>query len=529
MHEQPEIFLRYLATFQDLTRPRVPGFRRYFLVLASCYAVLLGILGARMPIETFLGAVIVSVASLLPWWLWALGRAKGLPIWPIFTLTAIWAYALPLVSEHPIVVLFPPTFHLVAALSIAGALVAGTLAWWPFVSRVAPTPAVVRVFPLSTGKPVFWLFLVGALAFNVATLTGSFGSDVQGFTILRGVVLGIAALAVFYFGYQHGVGSLAKIEIAGYLGLVVMTAGVTLTSMLLINCMSMLLTLVIAYMLGRGSIPWRTLLAIGAVFYFLHAGKAQQREQYWSEVMWRPIALAEYPVFFADWISHSSNAVVDELSPDRVARQPEEKVGSSLWDRSSLMHLFLYFQYATGAQVPYLWGLTYSVIPELLIPRIFHAEKARSHFGNSVLAVHYGIVENSEDTQVSVGFGFLNEAYANFGIIGTLVVAALLGLFFGWVTRLSMSVPLMSFRFLFAVIVLGSAFQVEYTAGVFVSSLFQSSMALLGVALVFMRPLPLRRAHQLLDEVGIAQAAVSARAIAPTAKGPRPVLASVRA
>ncbi len=511
----PGVFLRYLATFQDLTRPRVAGYRRYFLILTSCYAALLCALGVRTSIETFAGAVIISAAALLPWWLWASGRAKGLPIWPIFTLTAIWAYALPLVSEHPIIVLFPPAFHLTAAVSVTAALGIGTLVWWPFVRQVAPTPPVVRVLPLATGKMVFWVFLVGALVFNVAALTGSFGSDVQGFTILRGVVLGIAALAVFYFGYQHGVGSLAKIEIAFYLALVGATTVVTFTSMLLVNGMTILLTLVIAYMLGRGRIPWRTLLVLGVLFYFLHAGKSQQRDQYWGEVMWRPIALSEYPMFFLDWAGHSTNVLLDDWTPARAARPLEEKVNSSLWERSSLMHLFLYFQYSTGTQVPYLWGLTYSVIPELLIPRVFHAEKARAHFGNNVLAVHYGIVDNTEDTVTSVGFGFLNEAYANFGLIGTLGVAGVLGAFFGWVTRLSMSVPLMSFRFLFAVSVLGSAFQVEYTAGVFVSSLFQSTMALVGVAWVFMSPLPIRRAYRLLRDVSVARPESPARGIAP--------------
>ena len=193
----PTVFLRYLATFQDLTRPRVPLFRRYFWLGAVAYLILLLVLGSKLAVETLLGAVLISAAALLPWWLWSSGRAKGLPIWPMFTITSLWTYAMPLVSDHPIVALFPPSFHLVAGATIGAALLLGSLTWWHFVREVAVSPTEVRMLPMATGKLVFWAFLLGALAFNIGSNTGTFGSDVQGYTIIRGVVLGIAALAIF--------------------------------------------------------------------------------------------------------------------------------------------------------------------------------------------------------------------------------------------------------------------------------------------------------------------------------------------
>lgn len=496
----PRAFLRYLATFHDLTTDRVPGYSRYFAIGAVVYGLGVILIGIQLPIEVLAGVVIISFAAFLPWWLWCRGRAKGLPIWPLFTFTAIMAYAIPLLSEHPIVALFPPLTQLYGAISIAACLLVGTLAWWPSVRTRAETPVSVRLLPMEGGKTIFWGFLIGSLVFNFVTLAGILGSDTQGYTILRGVVLGIATLAVFYFSYQHGVGGLSPIEIGGYITLITLTSIVTVTSMLLVNAMSMFLTAFIGYLLGSGRIPWRAILAVFVIFAFLHAGKGAQRDEYWGEEMWKTVEPVDYPVFFYNWSNHSIETIQEDWFGEKKPKE-EGAAGRNLWERSSLMHLFLYFQYSTGSFIPYLGGLTYSVIPELLIPRIFYEEKARAHFGNNVLAVHYGIVENAAETQTSVGFGFINEAYANFGIFGSLGISALLGWFYGWVTKISMSVPLMSFRFLFAVIVLGGAFQVEYTAGVFVSSIFQATMALFGVSLVFMRPYPLRYAYRLLRDV----------------------------
>ncbi len=91
------------------------------------------------------------------------------------------------------------------------------------------------------------------------------------------------------------------------------------------------------------------------------------------------------------------------------------------------MHLFLYIQYSTPDMVPFLNGESYSVIPQLLIPRIFLPGKVTSHFGNQLLALHYGISDNEEDVVTSVGFGLICEAFANFGYLGCVIVPILLG------------------------------------------------------------------------------------------------------
>ena len=493
-------FSRYLTTFSELVEASRASFQRYFWIGTTVYGILILALGVQLPMESLAGAVIISVAALAPWYLWVKGTAKGLPIWPMFTLTALWAYALPLVTEHPIVMQFPPYFQLMGALAITAFLTIGTLCWLPFVRTEQSAPLRVRVLPMKRGRLLFFAFLVAGLALILITSTGSMDTSGNFFSVIRAFALGLSTLSIFYFGYQMGAHQLRIGERVLFGALLLASVIVSITSMLLVNGMSMILLAFISYFLGRGRVPWLPFLLTVLTFYFLHAGKTEQREQYWGEIMWRPIKVSEYGAFFSDWVGHSSNALSEQLGLSKE-RRDKGQTQNKLWERSSLMHLFLYIEYTTPDAVPYLNGETYKVIPQLLIPRFLLPTKLGSHYGNMLLAVQYGIMDAEDETGTSVGFGLICEAFANFGYFGLLLFPILLGAASGWITRWCMSVPIMSFRFLFGVLCLSSAFQVEYTAGVLVSSLFQSTFALAVVALAFMRALPIDRVRRLFPQI----------------------------
>lgn len=493
-------FSRYLTTFTELVEASRASFKRYFWIGASLYGLLILGLGASLALETVAGAVVISLAALAPWYLWVRGTAKGLPIWPMFTLTALWAYALPLVTEHPIVVQFPPLYQLTASLVIAVFLTIGTLAWLPFARAKATPPARARVLPAARGRVLLFGFLGAGLFLTFVTNTATLDLTGQFYSIIRAFALGLSNLSIFYFGYQIGARQLRFAEKLLFAGLLLASVFVSITSMLLVNAMSMIFLAFISYFLGRGRIPWLPLVLTALTFYFLHAGKSDQREQYWGEMMWRPIMLAEYPKFFGDWIGHSTASLAEQFESSKHHRE-KSQAPNKLWERSSLIHLFLYIEYSTPSAVPFLDGESYRAIPELLIPRILLPGKVGSHFGNQLLALHYGISDSEDDTITSIGFGLICEAFANFGYLGCILIPILLGATTGWFTRWSMSAPIMSFRFLFGVLCLSSAFQVEYTAGVLVSSLFQASMALGVIALVFMQVVPIARVRRLLPLV----------------------------
>lgn len=103
-----------------------------------------------------------------------------------------------------------------------------------------------------------------------------------------------------------------------------------------------------------------------------------------------------------------------------------------------------------------------------------------------MMSLHYGILTYEGIFTTSVGFDPVIESYANFGYLGVMILAILMGFFLGWVTRLTINVPMLSFGFLFGVLVIGTILSSWNTMGVFVTSTWQSFLALAGLSLVMM-------------------------------------------
>src|SRR5207237_309774 len=101
--------------------------------------------------------------------------------------------------------------------------------------------------------------------------------------------------------------------------------------------------------------------------------------------------------------------------------------------------------------------------------------------------IHYG-VQTREDTAITtIGWGLLNEAYANFGLVGCAGLAVVLGIFYGSMARWSLNTPMLSARSLFTMMVLNFAIQTEFSASVYVTALFQTFVPLLAVTFLFMK------------------------------------------
>ena len=159
---------------------------------------------------------------------------------------------------------------------------------------------------------------------------------------------------------------------------------------------------------------------------------------------------------------------------------------SSVKERGSLIHLMVMIQTMTPDKVPFLEGESYKFIPALLIPRVLSPKKAQSHTGNMMLSLHYGILSEEGIWKTSVGFDPVMEAYANYGYLGVLVLAVIIGFFLGWATRLTIHVPMLSFGFMFGVLIIGTTISSFNTMGVYVTSTWQSFLALAALSLVLM-------------------------------------------
>jgi hypothetical protein len=245
-----------------------------------------------------------------------------------------------------------------------------------------------------------------------------------------------------------------------------------------------------AYVIGGGRIPWKSAVILVGLFTILHAGKSAMRDEYWeyAEVN-KPIQIYEYPAFLAKWIDYGL---------DILTSPPREDTPWTLAQRMSVIPLLLKVQAETPEVRPYLNGETYAVIPGLLIPRMFNPKKLNTHEGAHLLSIHYGLQTREATETSTIAWGPLIESYANFGTLGVIVLAVLIGAVYGAVAKCATGVPILSLRMLVAIVFAAMALQVEWTAGMYVAALLQSLVVVWALSFVLME----RRMHTGMFKTG---------------------------
>ncbi len=558
MTQNLEVFSQPLATqalCHAARQERRPLLNAFWLLLA---ALLLVTLFTVQPTSaaSLLGAGLITFTALLPSYLWCSGRTLGLPIFPVFALTCLWTYALPLITNNPQVVTYPADSHFFASLTVAGFLGLGTLIWFQFVKSAPQPPKSYRAFEAETGRKFWllglsvstlftlaevggwfndmsWLLRIGAgvlSAFGLAYLwtylwsserlsklatpafaigqwqvswrglifalicfsigaVGGWSSDLGGFTLsgglftlARSITLGVGILSTFVLAYLWGCRRLSPIESRTFLILLLTYGVASASSLLLISSLTLFLLATIGFVVGRQRIPWRVLIIAFVCFSLLHSGKVEMREKYWN-----PVTLSqhfvqpwEYPAWYSEWLDYSFNYLIN-------ANNQQAEAGQSLTERASLIHLLLLAQEKTPSEVPHLGGITYTIIPQLLVPRILNPDKIRSHEGTYFLNIYYGKQNYAATTTTTIGWGLLNEAYVNFGLPGCAGLAVILGSVYGLIARWSLYASPLSSRYLFAVLFIHLAFQSEFSAGVYIATLYQSTIVLILITFLFMK------------------------------------------
>ena len=471
------------SPWQALAQPRV-----FWIGAGGCLA--LAALSARS-LDDLPGFLLIAVSALLPAFLWCRRAAQGIPIFPIFTIGTLWTFGFPLIAQHPLVLQYQPAERLAAAATVAMTNLVGTGVWYVLTRRLGAPPLSYFGFKLGSGDFLFFAALAADIAFNLITTSVDLGLDPAIFSIIRAIIQALANLGIFVLGYRAGRRELTPIRIQAYGITVALLILSTLPSVLMVNGLSNGILALMAFAFGRGRLPWLALLLFLGGALFLQEGKAAIREKYWADAEGAPISISHFPGFMDDWIGFSCQQLFSGRSdgiPGGASDDPQ-----SLTERASLLHLFLLIQEMSPTEVPYLHGATYTIIPQLLVPRLFNENKARTHLGTYLLAIHYDL-QRPEDTSVTtIGFGLINEALANFGYLGCAGLGAFLGLFYGLAARWSSSYPLLSLRVLFAILILTVAFENEFTAGVYVTVLFQGACALLLLSLFTMRRVNLCR------------------------------------
>lgn len=431
--------------------------------------------------EALVGGVLVGVAALTPAYLWCRGKAQGMPIYPVYAVTHVWTCAVPVFKSNRQMQLYSPEQQLVACLTVAGFLGLGTFVWYSIVkSSKTPSSKSYLMLEGAAAETFFQVAFLASTIFIQGFNGGWFGFlDGGAFSILRGVLLGLNSIATFVLAYRWGTREMGRKRVAIFalgLGAFIVSSA---ASLLIVGALSGVVLAVIGFTLGRRQVPVMTVVAMMLCLIMLHYGKGQMREKYFYSDRDALVQPWEYPGWFFEWAGYSANALLSDA--------PERETPQSFLDRSSTIHLLLLAQDASDRGLPHLDGATYAIIPRLLIPRVLDPDKPASHEGTFLLGIHYGLQTREDTASTTIGWGLLNESYANFGLLGCAGLALVLGVFYGSMARWSLNTPILSARSLFTMMLLNFAIQTEFSASVYVTALFQTSVPLAVVVLLFMK------------------------------------------
>src|ERR1035438_3140285 len=438
-----------------------------------------------------LSGVILGFFALLPAWLWSAGRVPGLPLFPLYAATYLVTHVFQFLLAEPRLKDYPPEAILRAALTASGFLIVGTVVWSFWACRPRRLPPVCRALEGNHGTSVLLFLLFLGTAYTVFDHAGWLGAFPAGLvTAARSIFRGPIGFATFVLALRWGKRLLNPSQRSLFLGLFLAYCVGDASSIFLVGAVIACLMFVLGLTLGRARLPWVAIAIPLLVVGTLHVGKADMRSRYWAEgQQGNNLAPQQYPAFYVDWLKSSLSQIV-------LNKQEEEDTHQSILSRANTVYLLLQAQQMTPDEVPFLRGATYAIIPSALVPRLFDAEKASPHYSTSLLNVHYGNQTLEATQSTSIGWGLLNEAYANFGYLGCFVVAMLLASFFGLVTWWCKDMPANSVAFLVGIYTLGFALQTEMTAAIFITAYLQGLVGLLLMSWFFARQVQTAQAGQ---------------------------------
>lgn len=247
--------------------------------------------------------------------------------------------------------------------------------------------AVAACLQLLIGSPLFWE-LPGTLAVGLLTP-------------LR-TLIGLAGIAGSFTGsYAWAQGSLLRRWL--WLVLLMVPLAASLGSLLLSSLQGTLFGMLLGLWLGRSRQALPITLTGLALISFLHVGKEAMREIYWDQ----GIPLPSNPVVLAqEW-------TIASLEEIQAGDGRQKNLAT---ERFNNLQNLLYVQRELRAGAPTLDGGSLTVIPEVLLPRIFNPNKVRSHEGQVLLNLHFGRQRSRAYTEHTyVAWGFLAEGVGNFG------------------------------------------------------------------------------------------------------------------
>jgi hypothetical protein len=439
-------------------------------LLLLCLVLLVYTANVTDPVHLLQGLVIF-VLAVLPSLFWARTGGSRFPAFETIMLLCANAYAMPLLNATDQLAAYSND-----VISRAG---------WTVMLYLVTANVVYRTTKGVPGRGVFWRetlisnqvekkivygLIVSTTYVYISEFTTLVPQDLIG--PLRAVFYGVGILCTFVSSQRWGRGELTAGEKLVLLCTLIPQLVFMSIGLVLISAIGLLGIALLGYLSGGKRIPWLVLVLSFAVIAVLHTGKTRMREKYWDGFHAAPTFL-QLPAYFAEWVDYG-------LQPTSGDKTVSQKV----LERTSLMHMLcLIVDYTPGRQ-DYLYGQSYKHVLPQLIPRFFWSEKPRSHVATYELAIYYGLQREEDTSSTTIAFGLVTESYANFGLMGPVLLGAFWGFILKKLQIWSTFSPMFSFAGLLMILLTAWSFNSELTMAAWVSSFQQAALMVLGLPLL---------------------------------------------
>ncbi len=384
-----------------------------------------------------------------------------------------------------------------------------TLSWWVAMQAMVPSPAIshalqgFRQGAASRLKRIGIALMVASSGFQLAQSLSALDEfyaalPAGGYSVVVSIVATASTCGFFLVAMFVGSGAIRGFWKLLFWGLLALNCLISASAFLLSAPATVIAAVALGLYWSTGRVPWRFLTIVIVLLSFFNLGKFTMRERYWQDedAQVRHIGLTEMPRYYLEWANASAAMLGAAERPDAFGRPGVPSGRQTLLERINNLQNLLFVIRGTDAEhIPTLNGATYTLIPALLIPRMFWPEKPRTHEGQVMLNVHFERQDLNSTFSTYVAWGLLAEAYGNFGAItGALILGLALGVACAWAENYSARKLLLSLEgFLCFTLLLSIVNSYEMVASVLVTTVFQAMIPIIFASLPFVERVNLRR------------------------------------
>lgn len=403
----------------------------YYLLAIVAYAIFFSIWQVELvPLYVHVAAIVVGATCFIPLARWYGSGAQGLPMFELVCLSYAIQFSTPIYHQpNYLVLLDSPVYFswdvvFETLLCVEFGVVALFVGYY-LLRRSSWVQSRTRLdLPMSTKRLPYYLAMaitLSGVGFAIQS-TGALASisSVSSLVTLaiNQIYIVIVLLSYVTFGHTQRSSRYSLLLLATT---VLAVAGGLTTGMLENAFIPIALVFVVRWHIQR-RIPWRW-IALGFVaFIILNGAKSAYRDIAWSR---DDLTLTDRLSLWAD----TSQQVVQELPTDDPAKGISDLTRASMF-RFDLIHKFAQVYSMIPRYVPFYSGETYEYMLIGWIPRVIWPDKPAASDSNQQLDIELGFKYSSQEGRSTIGIGQLPEAYANYGIVGIIVVMLVQGMIF---------------------------------------------------------------------------------------------------